>query len=169
MTTPNTLNIAQLVFGDYDHELNQTRRLLEAIPEDQLEYKPHAKSWALGPLARHVAQIPWWFTETARRDEYDISTFDKVPPPTSKQEILDAFDTNAADARVALEELTPEALARPWTLRAGSHVIFTMPKGLTLRNFAISHMVHHRAQLTIYLRLLNAKVPGLYGPSADEQ
>ena len=161
--------IVQLAFSDYEHELQQTRRLLDAIPDDKLEFKPHAKSWPLGGLAQHIAQLPWWFAETVRSDEFDLAAWERLAPPKSKQEIIDRFERNAADARTALAGLTPEALERPWTLRSGSHVIFTMPKAATLRLSCISHLIHHRAQLTIYLRIVDAKVPGLYGPSADEQ
>jgi uncharacterized damage-inducible protein DinB len=161
--------IVQLAFGDYEHELQQTRRLLDAIPDDKLEFKPHTKSWPLGGLAQHIAQLPWWFAETVRGDEFDLAAWERLAPPKSKQEIIDRFERNAADARTALSALTPEALERPWTLRSGSHVIFTMPKAATLRLSCISHLIHHRAQLTIYLRIIDAKVPGLYGPSADEQ
>lgn len=163
------MSIAQIAFGDYDHELKQTRKLLEAIPNDQLDWQPHPKAWRLGKLAEHVAQLPWLFAQVAREPELDFATVPKPQPATSMEQILKLFDGAAAEARAALKDVQDETLDQPWTFRVGDHVIFTAPRGPTMRSFGISHMIHHRAQLTIYLRQLDAKVPGLYGPSADEQ
>jgi uncharacterized damage-inducible protein DinB len=160
-------SIIQVAFGDYDQELQLTRRALEAIPSDQLNYKPHDKSYSLGGLAQHIAQLPFLVAATVRQEELDYSKVPKQSPPTSTQDILALFDQSAGDARAAFAELKPEQLGQPWTFRVGDYVVFTMPKAASLRGFCISHMIHHRAQLTVYLRLLNVKVPGLYGPSAD--
>jgi uncharacterized damage-inducible protein DinB len=169
MKTATALNVIQIAFGDYDHEVQQTRKALEAVPTDQLSFKPHDKSSTLGALAQHIAQLPFLVTATIRQDELDFGKVPKQTPLTSTQQILALFEQSAADARAALKELQPDQLAQPWTFRVGDHVIFTAPKGATLRNFCISHMIHHRGQLTVYLRLLNVRVPGLYGPSADER
>jgi uncharacterized damage-inducible protein DinB len=169
MKTADAPNVIQIAFGDYDHEVQQTRKALEAIPNDQLNYKPHDKSYTIGGLAQHIAQLPFLVGATIRTDELDFAKVPKQEPLTSTQQILALFDQTAADARAAFAELRPEQLAETWTFRVGDHVVFTAPRGATLRSFCISHMIHHRGQLTVYLRLLNARVPGLYGPSADER
>lgn len=159
---------AQLAFGDFEHELANTRKILERVPHDKLDWRPHAKSWTLGGLALHIATLPWWFDMTAQGDEYDLGTFERQSDPKSTQEILARFEENTKGALASLHKLTPEDLGKPWTLRMGDQVYFTMPKGAVLRTFAVSHIIHHRAQLTVYLRLLDVPVPGFYGPSADE-
>jgi uncharacterized damage-inducible protein DinB len=161
-------NVIKVAFGDFDQELKQTRKLLAALPEGQLEYQPHAKSYTLGGLAQHVAQLPFLAVSIMRAEELDFTRLPKLEPPRTVEDILNLFDKSAAEARAAFADFTEADLARTWTLRMGERVFFTRPKAALLRDFFISHMVHHRAQLTVYIRLLDAPVPGLYGPSADE-
>lgn len=155
--------------ADYEHELATTRRVLERVPDAHLAWKPHAKSFSLGQLARHVAQIPHWMSVTMETTELDPTTIPRVAEPTSTREILDVFEKHAAESVAALKGASAETLKEPWTLRMGEHVVFTMPRSGVARGFVISHMVHHRAQLSVYLRLLDVPVPSIYGPSADEQ
>jgi uncharacterized damage-inducible protein DinB len=165
----NELDVVQLAAGDFDYELTQTRRVLAAIPNDKMDYKPHPKAWSLGALAHHVAQLPFLFSAVVRTSEFDFANAKQPKPSESVEDVLSLFDQTAADARVALGELTPEILTQTWAFLYGGQVIFKdRPKPETLRSFAISHMIHHRAQLTIYLRELGAKVPGMYGPTADD-
>lgn len=169
MTTQQIPDAARLAFGDFDNELNSTRKLLERVPEDKLSWQPHEKSATLGVLADHVARLSWFVEIAVRQDEYDLAGWQRPPAPTSTKQILQTFEERAAAAQAALGELKAERLLDPWSLRAGERVFFTIPRVAVVRTFAISHMIHHRAQLTVYLRLLNVPVPGLYGPSADEQ
>ena len=163
------LDIIKIAFGDLDYELTQTRRVLAAIPDDQFEHRPHPKAWPLGGLANHVAQLPYLFTSAARTNEFDFATSPKIEPATTTEGLLAIFDKAAATAREAYAELKPEMLKDDWTFRYGGNVIFTRPRGETFRSFAISHLIHHRGQLTIYLREIGAKVPGMYGPTADDK
>ncbi len=163
-----TLDIIRIAFGDFDQELRQTRKLLAALPEGELAYQPHPKSYTLGGLAQHVAQLPFLAVSVIRAEELDFALIPQLEPPRTVDDILALFDKSAAEARAAFAELNEEQLTRSWTLRRGEHVFFTRPKAALLRDFFLSHMVHHRAQLTVYIRLLGAPVPGLYGPSADE-
>ncbi|HEX2080742.1 MAG TPA: DinB family protein [Longimicrobium sp.] len=162
-------SLKQLALGDLNHELGTTRKLLERVPEEHLDWKPHEKSMTLGGLALHVATIVYWITRTVQNDSFDIATIRRNPPPTSKQEILDAFQEKVDEMRRALESADDAVLMRPWQLRRGEQVLQTMPTLAVIRGMAISHMIHHRGQLSVYLRLLNVPLPPMYGPTADEQ
>ena len=163
-----SLNIIDIAFGDFEQELKQTGRLLSAIPDGRFDYRPHEKSYTLGGLAQHVAQLPGLVASIIRDDEFDFATMPKVEKPETTKDILAIFETSAAVARAAFAELTEDHLTRTWTFKYGGKVLFTRPKAALIRDFFLSHMIHHRAQLTVYIRLLGAAVPGLYGPSADE-
>jgi uncharacterized damage-inducible protein DinB len=154
---------------EFDHEIANTRKTLERVPEDKLSWKPHEKSMSLGHLARHLAEIPSWAAPTIEQDALDMAGYKPPAEPRTRQEILDIFDQNVKTARASLNKLEDAALGKPWTLKGGDQVYFSMPKGGVLRGFVFSHMIHHRAQLGVYLRLLNVPVPSIYGPSADEQ
>ena len=162
-------SLKQLALGDLNHELSTTRRLLERVPEEHLEWKPHEKSMTLGVLAQHVATIVYWITRTVQSDYFDIATIRRNPPPTTKQQILDAFQEKVDEMRHALDTADDATLMRPWQLRRGEQVLQTMPTLAVIRSMAINHMVHHRGQLSVYLRLLNVPLPPMYGPTADEQ
>ena len=154
---------------EFEHEVASTRKTLERVPEDKLGWKPHEKSMSLGHLARHLAEIPSWTGPTIEQDALDMAGYKPPTEPKTRKEILDIFDTNVKAARASLNKLEDSALGRPWSLKAGDQVYFSLPKGGVLRTFVFSHMVHHRAQLGVYLRLLDVPVPSIYGPSADEQ
>jgi uncharacterized damage-inducible protein DinB len=163
----DTLSPRTLAFGDLKDELATTRRLLEAVPEDHLDWIPHSKSRPLGALVAHLTNIVFWQLMILRDDGFDLGS--SPPPrdvPSSSTDALGTFDANVAALEKVLENVTDETLAEPWTLRNGDEVIFTRPKAEVLREMGISHMIHHRAQLGVYLRLLDVPLPSTYGPTA---
>ncbi|MCC3160652.1 DinB family protein [Hymenobacter sp. 15J16-1T3B] len=150
-------------------EAQLTRRVLERVPAAQFGWQPHPKSMTLGQLACHTADLIGWIKDTLDTTEIDLTAFaGMVPAPlTSSEELLAYFDERTAGARTGLQQATAEDLEQPWTMRNGAQVIFTQLRGEVVRHL-ISHMIHHRGQLTVYLRLLDVPVPGTYGPTADE-
>ena len=164
------MSFRSLAFGDLDEELAATRRVLERVPEEHLAWKPHEKSFSLGELATHIANLTRWQGSILRQDEFDFA----LAPPMlravgSREELLRMFDEGVTDYRTALGEADDAGMEQPWTLRHGQHVIFSRPRAVVLRSFGLSHMAHHRGQLTVYLRLLGIPVPSVYGPTADER
>ena len=162
------MTIVDALLPEFDHEMTTTRRVLERVPEDKFEWKPHAKSFSLGALAAHVAGLPTWGAETLARSEIDIAGAQPPEAPSSKAELMAAFDRNVAATRSALAGKTDAELLATWTLKRGGKPIFSMPKAGVLRSFVLSHLIHHRGQLSVYLCLLDVSVPSIYGPSADE-
>lgn len=157
------------LLGELEHEAASTRRILALLPADQGDFTPHPKSMTLGKLGVHVAEMYGWLTVTLAQHELDFAATPYNPAPFSGgDELVTRMDRYLAEGTPVLAAATEATLAEPWTMRAGDHVIFTMPKGQVLRTFVYNHIVHHRAQLAVYLRLLDIPVPGLYGPSADE-
>lgn len=153
---------------EFDHEFAETRRALEAVPEDQFDFKPHEKSFSLHALAAHLAEVPQWVGPTLNMDTFDLDApYERVVPET-KEQILAHFDEGTAAARKIIEETSGETLTETWRMVKGGETQLEMPKAGVLRSFIFSHNVHHRAQLGVYLRLLGVPVPGHYGPSADE-
>jgi len=155
-------------FAEFDHEMATTRKLLERVPEDRLAWKPHERSMSLGGLAQHVANIPHWSTVILKQREFDQAD---APPrlaePHSRAEILQLFERTTKEARAAMDISDPEWMA-PWTFKQSGHEVFTLPKAAALRGWVMNHGVHHRGQLSVYLRMLNVPLPAMYGPSADE-
>ncbi len=162
------MSISQSLLPEFDHEMANTRKVLERIPEDRFNWKPHEKSYTLQKLAMHVGTIPTWMGVTLTTSRLDLSQPFTPPAAASRAELLAMFDRNAAEARAALAGATDAAMAEPWTLASGAKAFFTMPRVAVIRSFVLNHLIHHRAQLTVYLRLTNVPVPGMYGPSADE-
>jgi uncharacterized damage-inducible protein DinB len=163
------MSLKDALLPEFDHEMATTRRVLERVPTDKLSWQPHAKSMTLGRLATHIAELPHWTGVTLSTDELDFSKREYKPfTAGSTEEILALFDKNVADARSAIANASEEVWGKTWTLRNGDHVIFTQPKPGVLRSFVLSHSIHHRGQLSVYLRLNDAPVPSIYGPSADE-
>jgi len=153
---------------EFDLEMANTRRALERVRDDELDYKPHEKSFSLRDLAAHVANIPTWTDITLTTTELDLEQpFDRTLP-TTREEILAHFDESVSSARAVLQKTSAEEMEVAWTLRTGDQVWFSQPRWDIYRSFVMSHLIHHRAQLTVYLRLLDIPVPGMYGPSADE-
>lgn len=157
-----------MLVPEFDHEIANTRRMLERVPEEHFGWRPHDKSFTLRELAAHIANLLTWTGATFSVDEIDMAAGWESPNPQTMEEILSSFDENAAAARAALQGASAEKLGETWTLRTGDEVHFSMPKGAVYRFFVGNHLVHHRAQLGLYLRLLDVPVPGMYGPSADE-
>jgi len=153
---------------EFDHEMASTRKMLDRVPDERLDFRPHEKSWTLRELAGHVANLPNWIAPTLQTSEFDLSTPFDQPNPQSRDDLLALFDSAVAAARPALQAATSGTLGAPWTLRTGDQVHFTMPKAAVVRFFVMNHLVHHRGQLGLYLRMLNVPVPGMYGPTADE-
>jgi uncharacterized damage-inducible protein DinB len=160
--------ISQDLLPEFDQEMMNTRKILERVPEDKLDYKPHVKSMTLGRLAGHLAELPTWASHTLQMEELVLTSDFKPFIPKSRQEILDAFDKHVAEAREIIGNATDEDFGKIWTLKFGNETIFAMPRTAVLRNMVISHLIHHRGQLGVYLRLNEVEVPGMYGPSADE-
>jgi uncharacterized damage-inducible protein DinB len=165
--------LKDILLPEFDMEMDNTRRTLERVPDDKFDWKPHEKSGTLGWMASHVATLPYWATITMQQDSLDIAPADGssvVPPkPTNRKELLEIFDKNRGEARAALAAGDDATYAQPWALLLGGKQLFSEPRSAVLRRMVFNHIIHHRGQLTMYLRLLNVPVPGLYGPSADEQ
>lgn len=153
---------------ELDHEMATTRTVLERVPGDRLDWKPHAKSFSIGALATHVATLPTWGVETLERSEIDVGGQPPQAALPSKDDVLAAFDKNVAAVRAALTGKTDAELMAIWSLKRSGRTLFSMPKATVLRSFVLNHLIHHRGQLTVYLRLLDVPVPSVYGPSADE-
>ena len=156
---------------EYDHEMATTRRLLDRVPEAEFSWKPHEKSMSLGQLSGHLANIPMWCSAVLDAPQFDLATAADQRPkaPASREALLREFDAKVAAARASLAARTEAELLTPWTLRQGSHEIFTLPRISAIRSFVMNHSIHHRGQLSVYLRLRNVPLPSMYGPTADEQ
>ena len=160
----------QALIPEFKYEAASTRKMLEKVPFEKADWKPHEKSYTLARMAGHVAEILQWMTATLTTNELDFAKGEYKPFfPTSKDELLNLFDNVYQDALSNLEQATDETLKGSWTLKRGDHVIFTLPRIAALRSFVMNHLIHHRGQLSVYLRLLDVPVPGMYGPSADEK
>ena len=156
---------------EFDREMGQTRKVLDRVPDGQFEWQPHPTSMALGRLAEHLAEFPLWATMTMAQRALDISTPRPADykSPTTRAEVLAMFDANLKIGRAHLANTTDGEFDAPWTLKAGGKEMFTMPKASVMRTFVLNHMVHHRGQMTVYLRMLGLKIPSIYGPSGDER
>jgi uncharacterized damage-inducible protein DinB len=161
--------IADSLLPEFDHELATTRRLLDRVPETEFDWQPHARSMALGQLAGHITNLPLWCSITLERSVLELDTLARSTAPASRAELLERFDTHVAAARAALAAATDPELLAPWTLKKGGQEIFTLPRISAIRTFVMNHLIHHRGQLTVYLRLKDVPLPAIYGPTADEQ
>jgi uncharacterized damage-inducible protein DinB len=164
--------IAQSLLPELDQEMAGTRKTLERIPEDKFDWRPHPKSFTMIALATHIANMVGWGGDVIKEDSFDVAPPGAEPyreePAGSVAALLAKFDRNYAKFREALAGASDETLMKDWSLLAGGKVIFTKPRAVCLRGDVLNHLVHHRAQLGVYLRLNDAPVPALYGPSADE-
>jgi uncharacterized damage-inducible protein DinB len=167
------MSVSANLLGEFDQEFGNTRRVLERIPEGKFDWKPHAKSMSLGRLATHLAELALWCTQTFKRTELDLAPPGAPPyqPPTfsTRAEVLQAFDENVRAARAALAAASDPDFMVPWSLKRGGAILFTLPRIAVYRSFVMNHMIHHRGQLGVYLRLNDVPVPPLYGPTADER
>ncbi len=162
--------IRELFLPDFDHEMENTRKMLKAVPEQiPTDYKPHPKSMVMGYLVGHVAQLPGWAKMTMETDGLDLNPKDHKPYiPKTRSEALAEFEKSVKEARELLAFASDADYSKPWTFKVMGQTQFTLPKWSVLRNFVLHHIIHHRAQLGVYLRLQNQAIPGTYGPSADE-
>jgi uncharacterized damage-inducible protein DinB len=159
--------IASLI--DLDRELRVTRKVLERLPENQFDWKVHEKSMSLGRLAMHVATLPQWLHGTLAEDELDLSTPPQLPTEAKdRATLLRTFDDGAKLATDALAQLDEPAMLQTWTMRHGEKVLYAAPRAVVARVWCVNHLIHHRAQLCVYLRILGEPVPAVYFNSADE-
>jgi len=165
------MTIADLLLAEWDLEIAVTRTILERVPDDKADWKPHEKSFSMAHLAQLVARMPAWVMTVTDQDELDIAPVDgpKTAGYTNEPiaDLLALFDKNAKAGREAIARTSDATFAKQWTFKAAGREMFTQEKYLALRTSVLNHMVHHRAQLGIYLRLVNEKVPSMYGPTAD--
>ena len=166
------MSIARSLLPEFDNEMANTRKTLERVPDGKFDWKPHQKSTAMGGLATHLSNIPTWAVYAIEQDSLDLAPGGKPLPPMSpaqsQQELLSTFDANIQRARAAIAGASDEELMKPWSLQRAGNTLLTVPKVAVLRNFVLNHIIHHRAQLGVYLRLNDIPVPSIYGPSADE-
>src|SRR5918995_2692849 len=163
--------VKDALLPEFDHEMGATRRLLERVPEADLAWKPHAKSFSLGQLAGHIANIPRWVDATLDFTVFDVASVGEDARPTNPDSVsvlVKTFDDNVKKARARIAEQPDPALFATWTFKNGEHEIFTMPKIAVLRSFILNRLIHHRGQLTVCLRLRDVPLPSIYGPTADE-
>jgi uncharacterized damage-inducible protein DinB len=167
------MSIAEMFLPEFEQEIAGTRKTLERIPDDKLQWKAHPKSNTMQWVGSHLAEIPGWVEGTLTQDKWDFSPPDAPPYQTpmyaSHQAMVDELNKNAAAAMRAIAATSDAEFMKPWTLLYQGNEVFTMPRVAVIRGFVISHMIHHRAILTVYLRLLDIPVPALYGPSGDEE
>jgi uncharacterized damage-inducible protein DinB len=163
--------LADTFLPQFDHEMASTKRVLERVPAQRMDWKPHQKSWTLGELATHIATIPGWAEPTMTRTVLDLAPKPGEPPrqrgaaPAAAGALL---DRNVAASRAAIAAAADANFLVPWTLKSGDATIFTMPRIAVLRSFVLSHLIHHRGEMMVYLRLCDVPLPAVYGPSADE-
>lgn len=163
------MNVRDAALAEFDHEMAVTRRVLERAPESSFGWKPHEKSFSLGGLATHLAQLPHWGTQILERDSYDLaSSPSRAPEKTTVADVLTTFDGHVTEVRRALIARSDAELHALWTLKRGTQTLMQLPKLTALSSFLIHHTIHHRGQLTVYLRLQGVPLPPIYGPTADE-
>jgi uncharacterized damage-inducible protein DinB len=162
--------ILQYLTQEFEHEVNNTRKLLQAVPEKDLSYKPSEISWTMGQLAQHIATIYYWYAGALTQEVYDLAA-DRLErgDPGDIKATLTFFENNVEKARIALKSLTEEGLQNNWTMKAGEKVILgPMPRGIITRGFLFNHVYHHRGEMIVYLRATGNKAPGMYGPTYEE-
>jgi uncharacterized damage-inducible protein DinB len=159
---------SQTLLPEFDEEMKNTRKILECVPDGKFDYKPHAKSMTMGGLATHVAGLPSWTNYTLDTEELNLTPDFKQEVATNRAELLAMFDKNVAAAREKIAAASDTDWQVTWTFKFDGNVIFSMPRSTVMRSSIMNHLVHHRAQLGVYLRLNDIAIPGMYGPSADE-
>lgn len=160
--------IGQGLMNELQNEAQTTRRVLERIPAEKFDWKPHEKSMTMGGLATHVADMFAWFPATLEQDELDFAKGYDQPKPTTTEELVAIFDKNIEAAMESLKNINDETFMKGWKLRNGEQIYFELPKIAVCRTFIMNHIMHHRGQLSVYMRLNDIPVPSIYGPSADE-
>ena len=168
-TVASSGRLATAFLAELENEVKVTRSCLERVKAEKFDWKPHEKSMTMGRLAVHCAEMFGWTKEACTSDVLDFATMDFSPfEPKSTEELLAFFDDHVAKAKVILNETSDETFFTDWTMRNGEKIYMTMPKVAVMRSFVINHIIHHRGQLSVYLRLNDIPVPSIYGPSADE-
>ncbi len=164
------MSVTSSFIGEIKHEAALTRKILERVPLDKKDWRPHEKSMSLGRLATHIAENLRWAHEILQSDEFDFAVkgFTSHTAADTK-ELLAIHDEHYQKVLADLEKSNDDELSKPWTIRRGDVLFGTMPKKVAIRGYALNHLIHHRGQLSVYLRLLDVPVPGLYGPSADDK
>lgn len=160
--------IRDALLPEFDHEMATARKVIERVPAEKFGYKPHEKSMTMGRLASHIAEMPTWAITGIATDSLDLAGGYNPFEPKSTAELLEAFDKNVSGAHNAIAGVSDETLMKSWSLKRGDVTLLTMPKIAVVRSFVLNHVIHHRGQLSVYLRLNDIPVPSLYGPSADE-
>jgi uncharacterized damage-inducible protein DinB len=161
------MTISETLLPEFDQETINTRALLECVPEDKFAWKPHAKSMTMGRLASHVAEMANWAVFTINQDKLELTPDMKPFNAATKKELMDGFASYSAAGREAIAGASDAHLGKTWSLIYGGNPVLTMPRAAVLRNMVFSHIIHHRGQLSVYLRLNDIPIPGMYGPSAD--
>ena len=161
------MSMIEALVQELEQEAQTTRRVLERVPSDKLAWKPHDRSMSLGQLALHVATVPGAIAEISRQSPFQLPQFTQ-PSATSAAELVPALDDSVARARTILRGMDDSALAKTWRAMDGDREVMALPVGAVLRSIMLNHWYHHRGQLAVYLRQVGAKVPSIYGPSADE-
>jgi uncharacterized damage-inducible protein DinB len=167
------MSISAALLPEFDNEMANTRRAIERVPDSAFGWTPHEKSSSMQELVSHLANLPSWMAVTLEQDSIDMAPPDGSEPPRqpaagSTAEALATFDRNVTVAREALQKATDAVMMDDWSLLSGGEAMFTLPKVAVVRTFILNHMIHHRGQLTVYLRMNDVPVPAIYGPSADE-
>jgi uncharacterized damage-inducible protein DinB len=162
------MNMSEMLLQELDREMKTTRRLIERVPDEKMEFKPHEKSNTLGWLSNHVVGLVRFPTFIATGDGVDLTKFPRQTDVKTTAELVSRLESNIAQAREAIASVPDERMFDTWTLRMGDHVIFSEARFMVFRSFFMNHHIHHRAQLAVYLRLNDVPLPGMYGPSADE-
>lgn len=162
--------IKDALLPEYDQEMKTTRKLLERVPDNEFGWKPHEKSMTFGRLAGHLVELPAFASAILDNTSWDVAQSAEHPRMEfkSQADLLATFDSGVAATRAKIDSKTDADLTSPWSLKKGGQTMFTLPKAAVLRTFLLNHSVHHRGQLSVYLRLKNIPVPSIYGPSADE-
>jgi len=163
------MSIAQLLLPEFDHEMATTRTMLAVVPEARADWKPHPRSMSLGKLATHIGMMPNWAIIALQQDELEIDPSGGTAPQPfeSLAATLDRFDALVKSSRAVLAATPDAAMFVPWTLKSSGQTILSMPRVAAFRSWVMNHMIHHRGQLSVYLRLLDVPVPPVYGPTAD--
>ena len=162
---------SEMLLPEFDQEMAATRRTIERVPDDKLDWQPHAKSTTMRGLVTHLSNLPTWVGHTLGKDALDLAPGGvplRAAPVGSAKEAVETFDRNVAEARAAIADADDAAFGGSWSLLQNGRTILTLPKSAVLRSFVMNHIIHHRAQLGVYLRLNDVPVPSVYGPSADE-
>lgn len=161
------MSLSEPVLREWDEEMKITRRVIERVPSEKGDWKPHAKSFSMAHLTQLTATMPGWITRIMKGQDIDLGHSDPYKTQTTAS-LLEQFDKHVKESRAAIAAATDEDFAKPWSLKMGDRVLLTLPRGVILRQ-TINHLVHHRGQMTVYLRLLDVPVPSVYGPTADER